>query len=154
MKTLAILFTMLSVLMSVAEDENPAAIKAIKAQDVTITVDMICPVGMPSISSMDGYTLSVKDGKVNAYLPFFGEVHSAMFAGADEPGIKFEDCPVELRVDDSKADKGKYVWAFEAKSGSENVQVYITLFTNGSADINCSPSNRSSISYSGSFVER
>lgn len=131
-----------------------ANITAIKKHDVTITVNMIIPSGMPSVISNDGYTISVKDGKVKAHLPYFGEAHTAMMPGADEMGIVFDDCPVEIKEDYSKAEtKGRYVWNFKAQCGNENVDVCITLFDNGSADVNCLPGNRSSISYSGSFGE-
>ncbi len=148
------LILVLSATLAKADDGNKSAnIKAIKAHDVTITIDAIIPRGMPSDTSIDGYTLSVKGGKVNCDLPYRGEATSAMIYGVDEMGIVFKDCPVKITDDYSKADKGEYRWRFSARSGSSNVDVFITLFDSGSATISCIPDNRSPIDYSGTFGE-
>ena len=73
--------------------ELPPLVKqAVENQEMCIEIRTICPVGMPSFTTTDGYKFTVKDGKVNADLPFFGESHSAIIPGADNPGIIFKDC--------------------------------------------------------------
>ena len=136
-----------------ADKDNAAAVKAIKDRDLTITVNYIIPTGMPSINSTDGYSVTIKDGKINGYLPYFGTATTALVPGADEMGIRFEDCPIEINENTKKANKGKYEWSFKAVSGNETVDVNITLFTNGSASMSMTMSSRSSISYDGTFAE-
>lgn len=136
------------------EARKQANIKAIKNRDLTITIDYIIPTGMPSESTIDGYTLSIKDGKVKTHLPYRGTATSAIIYGVDEAGIVFDDCPIEIKEDTKKASKGEYTWSFSAKSGNENIDVTITLFDSGSASITCIPTNRSVITYSGTFGEQ
>lgn len=136
-----------------ADNDNAAAVKAIKNRDLTITVNYILPTGMPAVNSTDGYSVTIKDGKINGYLPYFGTATSALVAGADEMGIRFEDCPITIQENAKKANKGKYEWSFKARSGHETVDVYITLFTSGSASMTMNMNSRSSITYEGTFAE-
>ena len=135
--------------------ELPPLVKqAVENQEMCIEIRTICPVGMPSFTTTDGYKFTVKDGKVNADLPFFGESHSAIIPGADNPGIIFKDCEADIRKDCSKAKKkGKFLWQFSAYSGTDRVDVTVTFWDNGSADITCVSTSRSSISYMGELVE-
>lgn len=133
---------------------SPLAEKAASQHELCIEIGTICPMGMPSFTTTDGYKFTVKDGKVNADLPFFGESYTAIIPGADNPGITFKDCGIDIREDYSKAKKkGKFLWQFSAYSGTDRVDVTVTFWDNGSADISCVSTNRSSISYMGELVE-
>lgn len=125
--------------------------KALDEHELAIEVNRILPSRGPAITSQDGYYLKVRDGKVNAYLPFFGTSYSAPI-GTDDVGIKFEDCPIVIDDSQSKPSKGKYVWFFEAKCRMEKVYVTVTFWDNGSADIMCRPMNRSHMGYSGNLI--
>lgn len=127
--------------------------KALDEREMTIVVNYINPVGSASFVSTDGYRLKISDGKVSAHLPYFGRSYAPMLYGADETGIVFDDCEIEIKEDYTKASRGKYFWRFEAKSGNENIQVLITFGNDGSAQIFCNCTNRSSISYNGDIVE-
>lgn len=125
---------------------------ALSEQELAIEVDRIMPMKGPSIPSYDGYTLKIKDGVVNAYLPFFGEAYTGVVYGIDASGIEFKDCPIEIDDSGSKPSRGKYVWRFTARCGMEKVYVTVTFWEGGSADISCNPTNRSHISYSGNVI--
>ena len=84
---------------------SPLAEKAASQHELCIEIGTICPMGMPSFTTTDGYKFTVKDGKVNADLPFFGESYTAIIPGADNPGITFKDCGIDIREDYSKAKK-------------------------------------------------
>lgn len=150
MKTLIV--SLLAMLALVSPDEK-ANLASIKNHDVKITVNTIIPSGMPSQVLTDDYTFTIKDGKVNADLPYMGTANTAIIAGVDETGMVFKDCPIEIEENDKKADKGEYRWSFKAKCGNETVDVNVTLMTSGSATIICSPANRSVVTYYGSFGE-
>lgn len=126
---------------------------ALATGNLRIEVETIIPSRGPSRTSFDGYYLSVKDGLAKSYLPFFGVSHASTIYGVDTIGIEFEDCPVEVRTDRSKASKGKYIWDFVAVSGKEKVAVSVTFFDNGTASISCNPEDRSPMSYNGRLVE-
>lgn len=126
--------------------------KALSEQELAIEVNRIMPMRGPSIPSYDGYMLKIKDGVVNAYLPFFGEAYTSVVYGADSTGIEFKDCPITVDDSQSKPSKGKYVWRFAARCGMEKVYVTVTFWEGGGADIACNPTNRSNISYSGNLI--
>lgn len=133
-----------------SDEDNKEVIDRIAKRDLTVVVDMIMPMVGPARQSLDGYTLTIHDGKVDADLPFIGESHAAIVPGVDEVGIRFDNCPIEIKEDKSKVSKGFYEWRFSARSGSEDVDVYMTIWTTGEAEIRCQPVNRSAISYRGS----
>ena len=128
--------------------------EAVNAHDFSIEVDYIIPMRGPGRMTSDGYRLTVKDGKATSYLPFFGVSHGVAGAYGIEPaGIEFKDYPVKIDDSKSKPEKGKYVYNFVAKSGSERVVVDVTFWDNGSAQIFCKPENRSAMSYSGTLTK-
>lgn len=151
----ATMFASCGVLASIEQENMEEAqgyvAKALENQELAIEVNRILPMRGPAIVSNDGYSLKIKDGKVNAYLPFFGTSFSAPF-GTDDVGIKFEDCPIEIDNSQSRPSKGKYVWRFEARCRMEKVYVTVTFWDNGSADIMCKPLNRSNMNYSGNLI--
>ncbi|MCQ2167600.1 MAG: DUF4251 domain-containing protein [Bacteroidales bacterium] len=116
--------------------------------DVTIEVDYIYPQGAPAIPSSDRYRISIKDGKLDGYLPFFGTGSVAGF-NPDDLSFHFEDCPVKIK---EKKAKDRTVWKFDAESGCEKVPVVITIWDNGAAEIYIHSANRSSIRYSGQLL--
>lgn len=122
---------------------------ALQTGNLCVEVDHINPMRGPSIYSSDGYYLSIKDGVVNSYLPFFGVTHSAPIYGIDPSGIEFKNFPVEYFDVKSNPAKGRYEWSFVAKSGNEPVYVTLTFWENGSAQILCKPQNRTTMNYSG-----
>lgn len=120
--------------------------------NLTIEINRISPSGLPQKVSNDGYKLSVKDGVANAQLPFIGTSRIATGYGTEPAGIEFDNFPVRIYEDNSKAAKGRYVWHFEARSGSDPVKVTITFWDNGAARISCISTNRSNMEYSGNLV--
>lgn len=125
---------------------------ALNHQELAIEVDQILPQRGPAIHSTDGYTLTIKDGVVDGFLPFFGESYTSIVYGVDETGLKFDKCPIVIDDSQSRPSKGKYVWRFAARVGMEKVYVTVTFFENGSADIMCNPTNRSIMNYNGDLV--
>lgn len=116
-------------------------------------VNRITPARGDSRYSTDGYNLIIEDGTVDTFLPFFGTSYSPNVYGVEPSGIEFEECPIVIDDSRSKPEKGKYVWRFSAKSGSDKVDVTLTFFSNGSADLTCAPHTRSSMSYTGKLVK-
>lgn len=160
MKTFKLLLTLAAAVVlsscsafSAMQAESDAAAAALYNDVCTlgslnIEVTQIQPARGRLIHSSDGYTLRIKDGVVNAYLPFIGESYTAVL-GSDVQGIQFKDCKAEALAVKSDPDKGKSVWTFRALSGREYVDVTLTIWSNGAADIHCRPYNRSVMNYSG-----
>lgn len=132
------------------DKENETAKKAMETRCATIEVKYLYPLKGPSIPTSDGYTISLKDGRLNGHLPFIGESHSAAGYGSNDAGFTFEDCPVTIS---GKVSKHRHEWKFDAVSGNENVKVTVTVWDNGNADIMIIPAGRSIMRYSGELIE-
>lgn len=146
-----------SALIAATEAESAAsaelAADAWNNGNLCFVVDFINPSRGPSRYSQDGYKLTIKDGKVNAYLPFFGVSYNSSAYGTEPSGIEFKDCPIVIDDSRSHPEKGKYVWRFIANSGSQRVDVTLSFFSNGTAQLVCNPVNRSSMTYSGKLTK-
>ena len=126
---------------------------AVNNHTLAIEVDFIVPTGMPSFNSTEGYTLRIKDGKVKAFLPYFGTGYAAMISGVDEANFNFDDCEIKIEEDNAKAKRGKYTWRFSTENGSENVDVTINFDKKGYAEISCDNMRKSNIRYSGKLIK-
>lgn len=119
--------------------------KAIEKNELTFEVNYISPMGLPSYPSSDGYTLTLSDGVVNAYLPFVGQSSQAAF-GSDEVGFNFKDCPVKVKT---RKGKKSSTLKFSARSGNDNVDVTIEIWPDGGAEVVFVSTYRSVMRYSG-----
>lgn len=127
------------------EAENAAEVAAcLDDEAFVIDIDTIYPqIGIPIHDT--GYSITVKDGKVNSYLPFFGTSDTAIFS-TDKSGIEFEECPVKLKKKKSK--DGTDI-NFKALSGNTEWQVGIHVWSNGNCNITCVTSSKSIMRYDG-----
>lgn len=123
---------------------------ALNNHEFTIEVDHIYPVKFPSIISNDGYRMTVKDGKVTANLPFFGESHMATYA-SDDISIIMDEVPVDIVYEKIRRND---TLSFVAKAENETYSVTVTIFSNANADISCRSNNRSMMRYSGKLIKQ
>ena len=61
----------------------------------------------------------------------------------------FDKCPIEIKDNFSRAEKGRYIYSFDAVSSKEKVSFVITFTKTGRADIVVKCTNRSLMSYTG-----
>jgi len=94
--------------------------------------------------------MKVADGKVSGRLPYQGKGNMTSAYGVEgDNALVFDDCPIEIKVDDSKASKGRYLLSFEARSGSSNCKVRVMIWTNRTVKVTCIPYDRSQMTYDG-----
>ena len=99
----------------------------------------------------DGYTLIIKrDGSI-AYLPFYGRAYSGTSYGGDG-GIKFEVEGVSYDTQHNDK-KTKTKIKYEIKHKSENYDIYLTVYSNGNANLSISSNNRSNMTYNGKITQ-
>lgn len=132
-----------------SEEQNESVAAAVKNKDVSIVVNYIYPTTMSPRPSTDGYTLKIKDGKLNGHLPFFGTSTSGGYSPNDG-GFDFDNCPIRIK---EKKSKDKVEWNFEAVSGTETERITVTIWDNGTADIFIQPYSKSSMRYSGEIEQ-
>lgn len=128
-----------------SSEPNEAALNATVESGIYVSVNTIMgKLGRP-IQSVDGYYLQIKDGKVNSYLPFFGESYVSAGYGTAS-GIMFEDCPVQVYEGQNKHSR---VWTFVAHQGQERIDVTLEFTESGSATLTCRSNTRSMMRYLG-----
>ncbi len=98
----------------------------------------------------DSYDLVIKNDSCIAYLPFYGRAFSGAGYGGDG-GIKFEteNVSYDIKHNDKKV---RTKIKFQVKHKSENYDIFLTVYSNGNANLSVSSSNRSTMNYDGKIV--
>jgi len=99
----------------------------------------------------DRYTLIIKSDATEAYLPFYGRAYSGTAYGGDG-GIKFEVEGVSYDINHNDK-KTKTKIKFEVKHKSENYDIFLTVYSNGNANLSISSNNRSNMTYDGKITQ-
>jgi hypothetical protein len=145
---LLFLFSACSSLQNSASSDKRTVQQKIEAKDFTIEMSSLIPskIGREHLLTT-GYDLRIKNDTAIAYLPYFGEAYVA--PDATDGGIKFES-PMRNYVctPNNKADGWEI--SFDASNKSaESFRVWISVYDNGRATLNITPSKRSAIYYIG-----
>jgi len=90
------------------------------------------------------YYLKVNGTKIDSYLPYFGEVRYVPYGGGK--GLNFDG---EISYFDVNKGGDRYEIVISTTNEEDTYVYYITVFDNGSANINVRGRNRDSISYRG-----
>ena len=133
---------------NISTQETARYVNAITSHDMVIDIISIVP-SKGAIRYPGGACfITIRDGKIDGRLPFFGDAYNSLFSG-DDVSYVFEKCPIEITDNFEKADKGRYIITFDAASGKEKVSFVITLTSTGRADIICKCTGRSLMTYTG-----
>lgn len=96
------------------------------------------------------YGLQVMGDSVASFLPFFGTTQMMIDVYGDS-GIKFHS-KLEEKETDFNERKKTYTLRGEASKEIISYKVFLEVYENGNASLNISPTNQSSMSYSGKIV--
>ncbi len=125
-----------------------AVSECIKNKDITVTVDRIYPLKGIAKNSTDGYTISLSNDTLNCYLPYFGEMKSAVMAG--NLAISSEKQQVQVSEQyDQKSESYILQFHFYNKEFKDIWKCIMQIFTDGKAAIRMESNARDSIGYSG-----
>lgn len=93
---------------------------------------------------------TLKDGKIDGRLPFFGDAFNSLFSGEDVSYV-FDNSPIEnLKENFTKADKGRYYLYFDAPTiGNEKASFVLCITKTGKVDITVKCTSRSLMGYTG-----
>ncbi len=130
---------------AVAENVN----NAISDMEFRIDVSTVLPMAGPAIQTYGEYYLEIRDGKVTSYLPFRGTSTIVSFTGPS--GIEFEDYPIKPKVSGQRKKDAPTRIRFNAESGSEEWEVTIEVWDNGTASIDCNNAYKSPMRYQGNL---
>ncbi len=117
------------------------------AETFKIKVDYMYPQRYPSRPIMSDFWLEMKEGSVNSYLPYFGQVHMPSLYSIDE-GLNFET-PIQNYTKRRNERKHRTEIQFNAKSRDDYYAYSIYIYDDGNADISVHSNRRDAIRYSG-----
>ena len=116
----------------------------VSAADFRISIERMLPLrGMSR--SVSNYSVTVKEGKINSYLPYVGEVWRVPYGGGH--GLNFEGEVTGYSVAEVKA--GNYEVRVSVREDEDEHLYLFHIFDNGRATLDVQSRNRDRISYSG-----
>lgn len=119
--------------------------EAIQARHYKISVNYMFPQRGNGRMVTSDYSIEVRNDSLFSYLPYFGVAHRAPYGGSK--GLVFNAPITHYETEVHK--KGKIQIKFDVRNEEDSYTYYITLYTNGSANIDVRPTNKDSISFSG-----
>ncbi len=123
----------------------------VNSGEFVIESEWVNPIGGSPVYVTPGSNfIRFKDEKVEIFLQYFGVRHSGSGYGGNG-GINYEGPVKELRINE-EIDKNRMKLYFRGKHEGEDLQFFITLYSNGNANISVNSSQRSSISYQGDIT--
>ncbi len=104
------------------------------------------------ITSTTNY-IKIAGDSLYVALPFFGELQSGAITSGTDISISFKGKPLKY-TSTYNAQKKTYKLQIGFKTKRERFNMYISLFSNGTTNINVLSSHRSSISYRGAVDKK
>ena len=129
---------------------------SIENGDIYIVIDRIQPKSFPQKETMDGYSLSIKDGLLKCYLPYIGRADFS-FPNEDAIAVDADNVPVQVKTTMNPRGRKCYAlleFSFENRYNSEIFYVTIETYTNGTAYVKVDSQFRDFINYTGHFEQR
>ena len=104
----------------------------------TIEVDRALPMGGRTVHLTTPYSLEMRGDSAISYLPYFGRAYSLPYGGGD--GMRFEESITDYQSTFDK--KGTARIKFVARTKEDTFRFDVQVFSNGSAIISVTPTNR------------
>jgi len=131
--------------------EEAAQVKAmVESQRYVFKPQSANPMRGRTVQLTSEYTVKVSKDTIVSDLPYFGRSYTAPI-DPSKGGIQFNSTKFDYKLEEVK--KG---WQVTIKPGdvSDVQQFFLTIFTNGSATLQVTSTNRTPISFNGSVSER
>lgn len=128
------------------EAQKKAAVKElILSENYKIDVTSAIPMRGRSIPLTSSYSVEIRNDSIISHLPYYGRAYSIPYGGGS--GLIFKAPIKEYTMELDK--KGKARIKFKARNPEDLYEFSVTIFDNGSADIDVNMQNRQSISFLG-----
>ena len=127
--------------------------QATRAMQQVINSGLLMPGNTAGNISLVGNTnfLKIKGDSIFSYLPYFGERQMQVDYGGRDNAIEFNGLMEDLTIEKTK--NSGYKLIFNAESGRENFNVYLTISPGLKTDILLNSSSRFPIRYSGDVMK-
>lgn len=129
------------------EQETEVLKTVVTAKRFVFHAQSAIPTGGMSIQQLSrGYDLFLTPDSIICQLPYYGRLYQAPLNAQDE-GIKFTSTSFDYTSKDRK--KGGWEIKMKTKDVRNSPQLFLTIYTNSSASLRITCSDRQSISYEG-----
>ncbi len=127
------------------QQTEQAVRKAIEAKNYKINVDRAMPMKGGSKYLTSNYSVEIRNDSIFSYLPYFGVAYNIPYGGGK--GLIFNAPISEYTMEYSK--KGKAEVNLRLRNEEDSYTYNITIYPGGESNIQVTPTNRQSISFSG-----
>ena len=117
----------------------------IVSENYKINVNTALPMRGRTIPLTSRYTLEIRNDSIISYLPYYGRAYSVPYGGGD--GLNFKAVIKEYTMDMDKKNRARI--KFKARSPEDLYEYNVTIFDNGTANIDVTMQNRQGISFIG-----
>jgi hypothetical protein len=138
----------LVVFSAFSQDQSSSIQRDIEKKQFTFLAQSVTPSKGGSRQLSPGYTLQVKGDTLICYLPYFGRVYQPSF-GTNDAGLDFTSTQFDYQTKVRK--KGGWDVKIKTKDLTNQRQLSMTIFQNGTASLTVISSDRESISFFGSL---
>ena len=114
----------------------------------TIEVDRALPMGGRTVHLTTPYSLEMRGDSAISYLPYFGRAYSLPYGGGD--GMRFEESITDYQCSFNK----KGTAQIQSRTKEDTFRFDVQVFSNGSAIISVTPTNRQNITYQGELAPK
>lgn len=125
--------------------KKEAVKELIVSENYKIDVDRALPMQGKSVSLSSPYSLEIRNDSVFSHLPYYGRAYSIPYGGGS--GLIFKEAIKEYKME--MDNKGRARIQFTARIPEDNYDFRVTVYDNGSANIDVTMQNRQSISFTG-----
>ena len=127
-------------------EKKEAIAERVESRDYSIMFNQLSPTRGRSVNLSPGYTLTVKNDSVSAYLPYFGVSRTPAFDG--DGGVKFEEPYSNYLLQPTSKNDGTEV-RMEVKTVRYQYTLFLVVYENGNCTLSVSSPQRDPITYYG-----
>jgi len=128
-----------------ATQKRQAVKELVRSKNYKIYVNIALPMSGHSIQLSSEYYLEVKNDSLFSYLPYYGRAYMIPYDGGK--GLIFNAPITSYQIKKNK--KGKYEVTAETRNSEDTYKYYLTIFYDGSSNIQVNMQNRQSIGFIG-----
>ncbi|WP_461453061.1 DUF4251 domain-containing protein [Mucilaginibacter sp.] len=129
------------------QEKAKAITDKINSLKYTFVAEYVQPLGGRQRYLTSEYDLRVTPDSVIAYLPYFGRVYMDVPYNPSDDGIKFTSTKFDYKIDPKK--KGGWTIIIDLHDVKRTSQIYLQVFTNGSATLQATSNTRDAITFLG-----
>ncbi len=114
-----------------------------------IDFDRAYPATAQSFALNDYYFISVVGDRIESFLPYYGQVYTAIYGGTGEEGLRFEGT-ISQYVE-RRGRGGRWDISFRARTEGDTYNLGLRISPSGECNLTISSMRKQSISFTGSI---